>query len=133
MGLRSKSLTFDFDQGSARLPVLAAVNWFRWRALAMRWRHWLLALTIMITSPVGLHAQQSPTPPAPAQTQPEETLLKPEQLEALVAPIALYPDALLANMLAAATYPLEVVEADRWVKEMKNLKGEALKAEGDKK
>jgi hypothetical protein len=133
MGLRSKSLTFDFDQGSARLPVLAAVNWFRWRALAMRWRHWLLALTIMITSPVGLHAQQSPTPPAPAQTQPEETLLKPEQLEALVAPIALYPDALLANMLAAATYPLEVVEADRWVKEKKNLKGEALKAEVDKK
>ena len=50
-----------------------------------------------------------------------------------MAPIALYPDALLANLLAAATYPLEVVEADRWVKANKNLKGEALKAEVDKK
>jgi hypothetical protein len=60
-------------------------------------------------------------------------LLKPEQLEALVAPIALYPDALLANMLAAATYPLEAVEADRFVKDKKDLKGDALKSEVDKK
>jgi len=59
-------------------------------------------------------------------------LLKPEQLEALVAPIALYPDELLANVLAASTYPLEVVQADRWLKERKNLKGDALKAEVDK-
>jgi hypothetical protein len=59
--------------------------------------------------------------------------LKPGQLEALVAPIALYPDALLANMLAAATYPLEVVEADRWIKENKTLKGDALKTAVDKK
>jgi Protein of unknown function (DUF3300)/Chaperone of endosialidase len=59
-------------------------------------------------------------------------LLKPEQLESLVAPIALYPDELLANVLAASTYPLEVVQADRWLKERKNLKGEALKSEVDK-
>ena len=59
-------------------------------------------------------------------------MLKPEQLEALVAPIALYPDALLANVLAASTYPLEVVQADRWVKANKNLKGDALKTEVDK-
>ena len=62
----------------------------------------------------------------------EQTLLKPEQLEALVAPIALYPDELLANVLAASTYPLEVVQADRWVKANKNLKGDALKAAVDK-
>ena len=59
-------------------------------------------------------------------------LLKPEQLEALVAPIALYPDELLANVLAASTYPLEVVQADRWLKERKNLKGDALKKEVEK-
>ncbi len=59
-------------------------------------------------------------------------MLKPEQLEALVAPIALYPDELLANVLAASTYPLEVVQADRWVKANKNLKGDALKAAVDK-
>jgi Protein of unknown function (DUF3300) len=99
----------------------------------MRCRSWLFAFAIMITSTGGVIAQQSSTPATPAQAQPDDTLLKPEQLEALVAPIALYPDALLANMLAAATYPLEVVEADRWVKERKNLKGDALKAEVDKK
>jgi hypothetical protein len=58
--------------------------------------------------------------------------LKPEQLEALVAPIALYPDELLANVLAASTYPLEVVQADRWLKERKTLKDDALKKEVEK-
>src|SRR6185295_6599741 len=77
-------------------------------------------------------------PPAPASTQPAAPpapvaqLLKPEQLDALVAPIALYPDELLANVLAASTYPLEVVQADRWLKERKALKGDALKVEVDK-
>ena len=93
----------------------------------------LLALAIMAAASLAAGAQQ----PAPTQTPPpsqtDQTLLKPEQLEALVAPIALYPDALLANMLAAATYPLEVVEADRWIKENKNLKGDALKTAVDKK
>jgi len=64
--------------------------------------------------------------------EPEQALLKPEQLDALVAPIALYPDELLANVLAASTYPLEAVQADRWVKANKNLKGDALKAAVDK-
>jgi len=100
----------------------------------MMWcRSALLALAIMITSAGGVTAQQSPAPATPAEAPPDENLLKPEQLEALVAPIALYPDALLANMLAAATYPLEVVEADRWLKERKDLKGDALKVEVDKK
>src|SRR5579864_3420825 len=90
----------------------------------------LLVLILMVATAVGAGAQQATTP---APSEPDQTLLKPEQLEALVAPIALYPDALLANMLAASTYPLEVVEADRWVKENKNLKGDALKAEIDKK
>jgi Protein of unknown function (DUF3300)/Chaperone of endosialidase len=66
---------------------------------------------------------------APASSQ---TLLTPPQLEALVAPIALYPDSLLVNVLAAATYPLEVVQADRWASENKNLKGDQLKAGVDK-
>ena len=91
----------------------------------------LLASVIMVATAVGAAAQQPATSASAAQ--PDQTLLKPEQLEALVAPIALYPDALLANMLAAATYPLEVVEADRWMKENKNLKGDALKADVDRK
>jgi hypothetical protein len=97
----------------------------------------LVALTIMTAASLPAAAQQpAPTqapPPTPPPSQTDQTLLKPEQLEALVAPIALYPDALLANMLAAATYPLEVVEADRWFKENKNLKGDALKTAVDTK
>jgi hypothetical protein len=93
----------------------------------------LLALTIMAAASLPVAAQQPAPTQAPPPSQTDQTLLKPEQLEALVAPIALYPDALLANMLAAATYPLEVVEADRWIKENKTLKGDALKTAVDKK
>src|SRR5262245_65797702 len=91
-----------------------------------------LALAIIVASATGAAAQQPTTSPPPS-SQPDQTLLKPEQLDALVAPIALYPDALIANMLAASTYPLEVVEADRWVSANKKLKGDQLKAEVDKK
>jgi len=95
-----------------------------------------LALAIVVATAFAAVAQQPTSTPSPApaaSSQPGQELLKPEQLEALVAPIALYPDALLANMLAAATYPLEVVEADRWITENKNLKGDALATEASKK
>ncbi|WP_369722129.1 DUF3300 domain-containing protein [Bradyrhizobium sp. LLZ17] len=91
-------------------------------------RKLLLAFVIMIAGPALAAAQTTDSKPPPA----EQTLLKPEQLEALVAPIALYPDELLANVLAASTYPLEVVQADRWLKEHKTLKGDALKTEVEK-
>jgi Protein of unknown function (DUF3300) len=77
-------------------------------------------------------AAAAPAPAASPPAQPQAELLKPEQLEALVAPIALYPDELLANLLAASTYPLEIVQADRWAKANKTLKGDALKAGVDK-
>ena len=68
-------------------------------------------------------------PPASAASPlPDQPTLKPAELDALVAPVALYPDALLANVLMASTYPLEVVHAERWVSQNKNLKGDALKA-----
>ena len=67
--------------------------------------------------------QNSPTPPA--QKQAAQTLPA-RQLNQLVAPIALYPDPLLSQVLMAATYPVEVVEAARWVQAHKRLKGEAL-------
>ncbi len=50
----------------------------------------------------------------------------PEQLQQLVAPIALYPDSLVAQVLAASTFPEQVVEADRWVQAHPDLKGDAL-------
>jgi Protein of unknown function (DUF3300) len=51
---------------------------------------------------------------------------KPEEIEQIVAPIALYPDSLLSQIFMASTYPLEIVEASRWAKQNKNLKGDAL-------
>jgi hypothetical protein len=51
---------------------------------------------------------------------------KPEEIDALVAPIALYPDELLSQIFMASTYPLEIVEASRWAKQNQNLKGDAL-------
>src|SRR5712671_3061751 len=56
----------------------------------------------------------------------------PQELQQLVAPIALYPDALVAQILAASTYPTEIVEADRWMQNHSNLKGEELAKEVDK-
>ena len=61
-----------------------------------------------------------------ASAAPSKKLLKPEQIAALVAPIALYPDNLLSEVLMASTYPLEVVQAERWLKANKDLKGDAL-------
>jgi len=49
-----------------------------------------------------------------------------EELAQMLAPIALYPDELLTQVLMASTYPLEVIEADRWIKKNPGLKGEAL-------
>src|SRR6266481_3191225 len=52
--------------------------------------------------------------------------LSPKELQQLLAPIALYPDALVAQILAASTYPMEIVEADRWVQQHSDLKGQQL-------
>jgi hypothetical protein len=62
----------------------------------------------------------------------ESTPLTADALQQLVAPIALYPDSLVAQILAASTYPTQIVEADRWVQEHSNLKDEELADEVDK-
>jgi hypothetical protein len=64
--------------------------------------------------------------PAPQQA-PQQPAFKPEELEALVAPIALYPDSLVAQIFMASTYPLEIVEAARWSKENPKVTGDPLK------
>src|SRR5262249_1843547 len=105
--------------------------------------HRLLGLVLMLVAfaPSSALAQSQPPAPAssgqplapgPSASQTSDQLLKPEQLDALVAPIALYPDNLLSLILMASTYPLEVVQADRWSKENKNLKGDELKAAAEK-
>src|SRR5262245_951202 len=86
----------------------------------------LIALGLLWSTAVSPQARAQDATPASQQ------LLKPEELEQIVAPIALYPDALLSQVLIASTYPLEVVQADRWVSQNKALKGEQLKAAVDK-
>jgi len=65
-------------------------------------------------------------PPATAQAAAEEPKLPPEQLDSLVAPIALYPDPLLGQVLVASTYPLEIVQLQQWLAKNPGLKDKAL-------
>lgn len=67
-----------------------------------------------------------------APTPPEALQESPEQLQQLVAPIALYPDGLIAQIMPASTYPEEIVEAEKWLEKHKNLAGEKLAKEVDK-
>ena len=87
----------------------------------------LFALLLLMIPAIA--TAQAPNTSAPAAN---DQLLKPEQLAALVSPIALYPDSLLSNVLMASTYPLEIVQAERWLSQNKNLSGDALKAAVDK-
>jgi uncharacterized protein DUF3300 len=89
----------------------------------------LLALALMFAAlPQHLWGQdQDADAAAPAaDAKPAYVQQTPEQLQRLVAPIALYPDSLVAQVLAASTFPEQVVEADRWVQANPDLKGDEL-------
>ena len=94
----------------------------------------LLSLTLcFVASPQNLLADQdqgaqAPAPPPDQQVAqaPSYAQQTPDQLQQLVAPIALYPDSLVAQILAASTFPEQVVEADRWVQAHPDLKGADL-------
>lgn len=66
--------------------------------------------------------EQQSSPP----TEPEAAKLPADQLDSLVAPIALYPDPMLAQVLAASTYPLEIIQLQQWLAKHKDLKDKAL-------
>src|SRR6185312_10004283 len=63
---------------------------------------------------------------AAAPAQQAAATLPPDQLDSLVAPIALYPDDLLSQVLVASTYPLEVVQLQQWLAQHKDMKEKAL-------
>ena len=87
-------------------------------------REFIALLCVVVLVPgntVAVHAQQTTAP-----TQQPATKLPPEQLDSLVAPIALYPDPLLSQTLVASTYPLEVVQLKQWLDQHKDLKDKAL-------
>src|SRR5438874_9958088 len=94
------------------------------------------ALVLFWLGPCVVFAQQteSPAPTQQAQSQvmttttsdQETAKLLPQELDSLVAPIALYSDPLLAQTLAASTYPLEIIQLQQWMERNKNLTGKAL-------
>lgn len=83
-------------------------------------------LILLLAAPPGAIAQPAPVSPPPFAEAPASPTFRQEELDQLLAPIALYPDALLAQILMASTYPLEVVQAARWVKAYSNVVGPQL-------
>jgi len=73
-------------------------------------------IALMLIAPMEVIAQEGGT----------AKVFKQEELDQMLAPIALYPDSLLTQVLMASTYPLEVVQAERWAKQNKDMKGDAL-------
>jgi len=94
-------------------------------------REWLRVVTalictfLLVPGEVPLMAQQAAAGSEPTKTEAPK-LRTPDQLDSLIAPIALYPDPILAQVLAASTYPLEIVQAQRWMKTNSKLTGENL-------
>jgi hypothetical protein len=85
-----------------------------------RKRGYVIALVFVCMTTLAVppcsYSQGSQSPP----------VFKAEELEQILAPVALYPDSLLTQILMASTYPLEIVQADRWAKQNKDMKGDAL-------
>ena len=79
-----------------------------------------LCAMLLVPSEVPVHAQPDAGP------APSEKLLSGQQLESLVAPIAMFPDPLLGQVLAACTYPLQAAQADQWLQANRRLKGDDL-------
>jgi hypothetical protein len=93
----------------------------------------LLSLVFITTSSQILYGYQTAAAPAADTGNPTESApMSASQLQALVAPVALYPDSLVAQILAAATFPDQVAVADYWLQQNKSLTGSALMQSVDK-
>ena len=84
----------------------------------------VLCAALLVSGDAMLLAQQEGPPASPAQKPAPK--LSGDQIDSLVAPIALYPDPLLSQTLVASTYPLEIVQAQQWLAKNSSLKGDAL-------
>jgi hypothetical protein len=85
----------------------------------------IICSLVLVPGDVSLLARPVPLPVAPAEEAAAATI-PPEQLDSLVAPIALYPDPMLSQTLVASTYPLEIIQLQQWLEKNKNLKDKAL-------
>src|ERR1700745_4166928 len=91
-------------------------NKMHWTVMAL-----ICAVALLVPAYSVGYAQQAPAPVATTSTE-EAPLTPPDQLDSLVAPFALYPDPILAQVLAASTYPLEIIQLEQWMKNNPNLK-----------
>ena len=85
-----------------------------------------LVCVVLLARGEGIISTQAQSPTVQAAPTAQSTVLSPDQLDSLVAPIALYPDPLLAQVLAASTYPLELIQLQQWLQKHTNLKDKAL-------
>src|ERR1035441_8655280 len=82
----------------------------------------IICVLLLLSAGAGLAQQPAPPDQAPPHHRDPAAPLSPDQLATLVAPIALYPDSLLSQILVAAGYPLEIVEAGQCLQQNRNLK-----------
>jgi hypothetical protein len=85
----------------------------------------ILCAVILVPGDTPGYAQQQPSAPASSPSS-EAVKIPPDQLDSLVAPIALYPDPLLAQVFAASTYPLQIIMLQRWLEKNSGLKDKQL-------
>jgi hypothetical protein len=90
------------------------------------------AVCAALLIPSHVISSAEPRPQAATATASSAARIPNDQLDSLVAPIALYPDPLLAQVLAASTYPLEIIQLQQWITKHPDLKGEALAAAVEK-
>ncbi len=100
---------------------------YRLRLAKLAARNFVIVLCAipLIGGPVAYSQEAQPQTPA-ASSQADAPKITPDQLDSLVAPIALFPDPMLAQTLAASTYPLEVVQLQQWLEKHTDLKDKAL-------
>ena len=91
----------------------------------------LISFVLLSLSLIGADVKAQAQTESAATASPQQKLGR-EQLDQLVAPIALYPDNLLSEVLMASTYPIDIVNAERWYRNNKNLSTDQLKAAVDK-
>src|SRR5689334_21293529 len=96
-----------------------------WNASTIRSLVAILCTIILVPGDTLAFSPQQSSPPARSQPA-SPAKIPPEQLDSLVAPVALYPDPLLAQVLAASTYPLEIILLQRWLEKHPNFKDKGL-------
>src|SRR3954469_13119551 len=103
-------------------------------AIASKWMRVtaVVCAVLLVPGEVAFPQQPSQTPAQAGTAEQAPARISSDQLDSRVAPLALYPDPLLAQVLAASTYPLEIIQLQQWMARHPDLKGEALAAAVEK-